>query len=155
MSKRPSLSRMRRGGFLLLETMIGVAIFAIGVIVLAQSMNHCLDAEFASKQDQLARAALENRMAEIEGGAIVVGDSEEEVELEGRFTGITLKQWREPLELHNEDDEQLTDFFQIHLEASWKAPHGQESRSIRFYAYTPPGSLAAATLSHLRQLTTP
>ncbi len=139
MSKRPTLtlSQWRSGGFLLLETMIGVAIFAIGVIVLAQSMNHCLDAEFASKQGQLARAALENRMAEIEGGAIIVGDNEEEIALEGRFTGITLKQWREPLELHNEDDERLTDFFQIHLEAIWTAPHGEESRSIQFYAYTP------------------
>lgn len=130
-------TRRRPGGFLLLETMIGVAIFALGVIVLARSMNHCLDADFARRHDQLALAALETRMAEIEGGATVVGDTEEKVALEGRFTGITLRQWREPLELHDEEGERLTDFYQIHLQAIWTAPHGEESRSIQFYAYSP------------------
>ncbi|HWL53523.1 MAG TPA: hypothetical protein VNQ90_13890 [Chthoniobacteraceae bacterium] len=135
--EKRSSARWRAGGFLLLETMIGVAIFAIGVIVLARSMNHCLDADLARRHDQLALAALETRMAEIEGGAVVVGDTAEEVALEGRFNGITLKQWREPLELHDEEGELLADFYQIHLEAIWTAPYGEERRSIRFYAYSP------------------
>ena len=127
----------KRSGFLLLETMIGVAVFALGALVLAKCLNHCIDAEIVKMQDQRARLVLENRMAEIEGGAIRFENNEvREEKLEGRFTGITLRQSREPLELVNENDEKLSGLYAVTLQAVWAAPQGDQTKELRFYVYS-------------------
>lgn len=123
----------RRSGFLLLETMCGVAIFSIGVLVLGWSMQNCFNAEIARNWDQLARMALENRMSEVEGGVVQVGDEAVEEALAGRFQGITIKQSRLPLELKNEKDEQLSNLYVVYLEAIWTLPDGRQSKSLSFY----------------------
>ncbi len=128
--------RSRRGGFLLLETMVGVAVFALGVLVLARCLNHCIDAEIIKTQDQRARLVLENRMAEIEGGAITVEDAAKEDKLEGRFAGIILRQSREKLDLENENNEMLTGLYVVTLQAIWTAPQGEQSKELRFYVYS-------------------
>lgn len=129
-----TLDRLRRKqAFLLLETMFGVAIFAIGVLVLAKCMDHCFDAEVVRGQDQLARTALENQMAAIEGGAVEVTDTPSEEALQGRFTGITLKTSRTPLEWKNEKDEELSNLYEVYIEAVWRAPQGEYSKSLSFY----------------------
>jgi hypothetical protein len=121
-----------RGAFLLLETMVGVAVFAIGVLALAKCVYNCLNAEVARKQDQLARMALENRMAEIESGAETVEEPKED-KLKGTFEGITLLSSRKPFPYKNEKDQDLPGLFIVDLEAKWKAPDGAQSKSISFY----------------------
>jgi len=132
------MNRLRTGGgFLLLETMIGVAVFALGALVLARCLNHCIDAEIIKLQDQRARLVLENRMAEIEGGAVKFQDKNAvEEKLEGRFAGITLRQSREALKLANENDEELTGLYAVTLQAVWTAPQGEQSKELRFYVYS-------------------
>lgn len=128
-------TRWRRG-FLLLETMIGVAIFAIGVLALARCVARCLDTESAKVWDDRARIALENRMAEIEAGAVTfeVGNSEK---LTGIFEGITLNQTRVRLRLKNEEGKEIPGLYQIGLEAQWKEPSGTQSKALTFYVYQP------------------
>ena len=126
----PSLQK--RGGFMLLETMIGVAVFAIGVLAVARCVDNCLNAEIARKQDQLARVALENRMAEIEAGAESV-DKPSDTQLKDQFAGITLSQSRKPFPFKNEKDKELPGLFVVDLEAKWKAPDGDQSKAITFY----------------------
>ena len=62
----------KKRGVMLLEAMLAVAIFAIGVITLGRCVSNCIAAERLVQEDALARRALENRWAEIESGAVLV-----------------------------------------------------------------------------------
>jgi len=126
----------RQSAFLLLETMIGVAIFAMGVLALAQCVARCLDCESAKIWDERARVALENRMAEIEAGSVVF-DKNKADKLSGIFEGLTLNQTRTPLPLKDETGKELPGLFQIGLEAVWKEPSGTQSKALKFYVYQP------------------
>ncbi len=121
------------GGFLLLETMIGVAVFAVGVLTLARCVQFCLDAEALKQEEQLARLALENRMAEVAGGAVSVEEEPQSEKLEGRFQGITLVQWRTELKLVNENEEALDGLYAVTLRVLWKAPQGERTKELLFY----------------------
>ncbi len=123
----------RSSGFLLLETMVGVAVFAIGVLVLGWCMENCLNAEIVRNWDQLARVALENRMSEVEAGVVQVTDEPFEEALTGRFQGITIRHSRVPLQIENEKREQLSNLFEVYLEATWNTPVGPQSKTISFY----------------------
>jgi hypothetical protein len=120
------------GGFVLLEIMLAVAIFAIGVISLGWSVENCLKAEVAKNEDQRVARALMNRMTEIERGSILVGDSQT-VDLEGIFTGISLKQTRTELKLKNENNLVLSGLYQVDLEANWKSGGEPQSKTLSFY----------------------
>ena len=122
----------RIAGFLLLETMIGVMVFAIGVLALAHCVEQCLNVESAKVWDERARVALENRMAEIEAGAIFIETGKQE-QLKGMFEGITLEQTRTPLRLKDENKKELAGLFQIQLEADWQESGGKQSKVLTFY----------------------
>jgi len=130
MNKRPFLRRT--AGFLLLETMIGVMVFALGVLALARCVEQCIHVETAKVWDERARVALENRMAEIEAGAVFFKTAKEE-KLKGMFEGITLVQTRSPLKLQDENKQELVGLFQIRLEAAWQEPAGKQSKELTFY----------------------
>ena len=131
--------RRRRAGFLLLETMIGVMVFAIGVLTLARCVDACLNAESAKVWDERARVALENRMAEIEAGAIDfdAGNSASSSgeKLKGMFEGIKLQTVRTPLHLQDDNKKELTGLFQIQLEAIWDQGSTSQSKTLTFYVY--------------------
>jgi hypothetical protein len=120
------------GGFVLLEIMLAVAIFAIGVIGLGWSVNNCLTAEVAKKDDQRAVQALRNRETEIQRGSVLPSE-EQTTELEGVFAGITIKQTRTPLNLKNENDAILSGLNQIDLEATWESGGEPQSKKLSFY----------------------
>jgi hypothetical protein len=127
-----SAGMTRTGGFVLLEIMLAVAIFAIGVIALGWSVNNCLTAETVKNDDQRATQALRNRETEIERGSVIVSDSQT-TELEGVFTGITVKQTRTPLKLKNENNLDLAGLYQIDLEATWESGDEPQKKTLSFY----------------------
>ena len=129
--------KRRRSGFLLLETMIGVALFAFGIIALARCVNQCLVAEAIKNQDQVAKLALENRMAEIEAGAVLIEGEQPAEKMKGMFSAITLKQSRRPAMLKNEHNEELNGVYLVTLEALWHTPDGDQAKELTFYAYHP------------------
>src|ERR1043166_4261698 len=118
--------------FVLLEVMLGVLIFSIGVLAVGQCVSNCIAAESARNDDQRARLALENRMAEIEAGAVDTTKAQTE-KLEGMFAGLTLKQSRKPLAEKNEKKEDLTGLYQIDLEVSWTSGGEPQSKALSFY----------------------
>ncbi len=115
---------------------MGVAVFALGVLTLGESVNNCLTSEIANAEDQRARLALQNRVAEIESGAARITDGTSE-ELKGMFSGITIKQKRVPLGAKNENDQDLAGLIRIDLEAVWQAGTQAQSKAIFFYVYNP------------------
>lgn len=119
-------------GFVLLEAMLAVVIFALAVLSLGRCVTNCLAAERFKVEDALARRALENRVAEIEAGAVQpAGDSQET--LPAPFVGLTLKQSCSPLHKKNENGVELSGLISVQLEVSWRSSSGTESRNLVFY----------------------
>lgn len=123
---------MRRNGFVLLEVILGVAIFAIGVIALGACIHNGVNAEVVRAEDARARLALANRMAEIETGAIKVQAPRTE-ELKGMFTGMTLKQWFKPWSYTDGQKRVLEGIDEIFLEVSWRSAGELQTKAVSFY----------------------
>ena len=121
-------------GFVLLEAMIAVAMFSIGVLALGRCVQNCIKAEMIKVEDERARRFLSNRMAEIEQGSVVMRDKETE-ELKGEFEGMSLRTTRVPLKKKNEDNKELFGLFAITLELVWKTNGEPRSRELNFYVY--------------------
>ena len=125
----------RRQGFILFEVMIAVAMFTIGVLVLGECVQNCLQAEIDKQNEVRIRRILENRMAEIQAGAVPLADEATE-ELKGMFAGMTLTTTREPLELKNEKEEELENLYLVNTKVTWKTTSGEsDSRAIEFYVF--------------------
>lgn len=133
---KPCASR-RIAGYLLMETMIGVLVFAIGMLGLARCVEQCINMTSAKVWDERARVALENRMAEIEAGAVFFETGKEE-KLTGMFEGITLGQTRTPLRLMDQNKKELAGLYQIQLEAVWQESANKQSKVLTFYVFQPP-----------------
>lgn len=126
---------LRPQGFILMEVMLAVAVFAIGVIVLGECVQRCIAAEVEKQEGVRVQRLLENRMAEIQAGAIPLADSSTE-ELKGMFAGMTLVTTREPLKRKNEKDQELLNLFLVKTQVSWmSASREKESRALEFYVY--------------------
>ena len=124
--------RRRRAAFLLLEIILAVAIFTLGVLSLGRCLNNCLVAQRIREQEERARAALANRMAEIQASP-ALPDEFRKTELKGMYTGVTLIERRKTLEVKNEYDLNLSDLHEITLTAEWATPDGRHlSRSLAF-----------------------
>lgn len=134
---RSSVSGRWHGGhsaFVLFEAMLAVAIFSLGVLALAHCMQNCLQAEMMKEEDVRLRRLLENRMIEIEAGAVPLSDVSTDT-LKGAFEGISLKTTRTPLKLRNEKDQEITGLFSIKLEATWTTGGQKLERSLDFYLF--------------------
>src|SRR3954447_18023700 len=56
----------RRTAFALYEVLLGLLIFAIGIIALGRAVNNCMNASVLSADDARVREILANRMVEVE-----------------------------------------------------------------------------------------
>ena len=121
------------GGFLLLEIVLATIIFVVGVVALGRAMGNCLTAQEFRVQEETARTALENRMAEIQASPVLPDENRETV-LKGMFTGITLIEHRHTLEVKNEDNVALPDLHEMTMTAEWAGPHGR--KQVRTVAFT-------------------
>src|SRR5438045_6123927 len=61
-----SLILHRFKGFALYEVLLGVAIFAVGVLALGRAVENCLNASMLNAEEERVRQILSNRMAEIQ-----------------------------------------------------------------------------------------
>ena len=122
-----------RDAFMLLEAVLAVAIFAIGVLALGKCVTNCLDAERIKSEGVLARRALENRLVELESGAQPLRESEEV--LPAPFVGITLKQRCVPLRKQNEKNVEMTGLYAVTLDATWRSGRTAQSRQLAFYVH--------------------
>ncbi|EDY17408.1 hypothetical protein CfE428DRAFT_5094 [Chthoniobacter flavus Ellin428] len=118
-------------GFMLLETLLAVAIFAIGVLALGQGVSKGLRVERIMNEEARARRVLQNRFAEIEAGAIPSKDSHEK--LGGVATGLTLTQKRTQLHKTDEHGQELANLFSVTLTVDWMSDGDKETRSLTFY----------------------
>jgi hypothetical protein len=129
---KPKSPRRSRASFLLLEAMLSVMVFALGVLALGRAVSQGLVAEIARNEDQRARLALENRMSEIEHGPLELR-AEQTGELDGIFEGMKLAQTFEPAGLMDEEKKEITGIDKVTLTVSWESEGEPQSKQIWFY----------------------
>ena len=124
--------RRRRDGFLLLEIILATLIFTVSVLALGRCLNTCLTVQGIRAQEERARMAVENRMAEIQASP-TLPDENKRTQLKGSFAGITLVEHRRTLDLKNENNLGLNDLHEITVTAEWTGPGGhRQERQVVF-----------------------
>jgi len=112
--------------------MLGVIIFAAGVLALGKCVNNCITAESVREETEAARLALENRMAEVEAGEVAT-DKDLSDPLGDGFPGMTMKQTRQPVPAKNEKGNVIHGLYQVDLEVDWTSENEPQARKLSFY----------------------
>lgn len=124
--------RILPSGFVLIEVMLGVMIFSMGVLALGSCVSNCIGAESVRQETERARLALENRMAEVEAGQVST-TKELTDDLGDSFPGMTMKQSRRPVTAENEKGDKIEGLYEVDLEVDWTSENQPQSRAISFY----------------------
>ena len=123
-------------GFALYEVLLGVAIFAIGVIALGRAVENCLNASSISAEESAVRQILADRMAEIQA-APVLPDAEKEFKVNSSYGMVKLIQKSAPAGLTEPDNTLLSGINLVTLTAQWQHAALPRSKQIQFYVYRP------------------
>jgi Tfp pilus assembly protein PilV len=128
-------SRIRRSGeirgFMLLEAMLAVAIFAIAVLALGRCLSKGLTVERLAAEDSRATRILENRATEIEAGEIPASGAK--VPIAGVNGGMVLTQTVTPVRKKDEKGQEMANLFLVKLEAAWTSDGERQARTLDFY----------------------
>jgi len=127
-------SAKKSAGFLLLESMLAVAIFGFGVIGLSRCVENCLRAERIRREEGLAQRVLANYFAQIETEALPLSDQMSE-QLKGAWTGMTMNITRQQMKLQNEKDQELFGLYEVTLDVSWVSGREVIHRDLSFILY--------------------
>ena len=125
----------QRRAYLLLECMLAVGIFAMGILALGRCVENCLKAERFRREEALAQRALANFWVQIENGAIPLTERPVEEPLKGAWEGMKMTVLREPLAVKNEKDQELFGLYQVTLRLSWMSDHEPMTRDLQFLLY--------------------
>jgi type II secretion system protein I len=132
MKKRFGFPGRNSRGFMLLEVMLAIFIFSMGVITLGAALSQCLNAQRLRNESERARLALQNRMAEIQANPAMPDDSARRP-MKGAFAGITMFEKRKVIEFKNEEGVIMSGLNQITLTAEWPSDGDIVSRTVTFY----------------------
>jgi Tfp pilus assembly protein PilV len=129
-----SNSPVRSQGYALLEAMLAVAIFALGMLGLGRCISQGLAVESLEVEDTRINRLLQNRAAELEAGAVPPTESQEKIA--GLSGGVVLSQTRQDVHKRDERGQELTNLSQVTLEAVWISHGERQSRSLTLYVPT-------------------
>jgi Tfp pilus assembly protein PilV len=122
--------------FALYEVLLGIAIFAIGVVALGRATQNCLSASAINAEEDVIRQILSNQMAEIQA-ARGVPDSEKEIKIDATYGAVKVVEKSAPAELTEPDNTLLNGIYLVALTAQWQQGGIQRSKQIKFYVYRP------------------
>ena len=134
--KRLRVTLQRFNGFALYEVLLGITIFAIGVIALGHAVENCLNASTINAEEGVVRQILSNRMAEIQAARGVPDDSKE-FKVDSNYGAIKLVQKTAAANLTEPDNTLLDGIYVITLTAQWQRSGISQSKQIQFYVYRP------------------
>jgi len=135
MAARPIRTRARsKYAFALYEVLLGVAIFALGVIALGRAVENCLNASTISAEENVVRQILSDRMAQVQA-ATAVPETEKEFKIKTRYGRVILTQKAAPAALTEPDNTLITGINLVTLTARWQHAGVPQSKQIQFYVY--------------------
>ena len=123
-----------RSAFALYEVLLGVTIFAVGVLALGRSVQNCINASGLSSQEDRVRQILANRMAEIQATP-GFPDNRKETKIATGYGEVRLIQTSGPAGLKGEKNTELNGINLVTLKAEWTRSGTAQSRKIDFYVY--------------------
>ena len=118
----------------LYEVLIGVAIFALGVIAMGRAVQNCLNASTISAEEDVVRQLLSDRMAQVQA-ASAVPDAEKEFKLRTSYGRVILTQKTAPAALTEPDNTVINGINLVTLTARWEHAGVPQSKQIQFYVY--------------------
>jgi len=139
---RPSRIRGQRSAvsgqiaFALYEVLMGLAIFALGVLALGRAVENCLNASTLNAEENRVRQILSNRMAEVQATP-GFPDSTKEFNIDTGYGIVKLIQKSAPAELEEDNGTQLAGVNRVVLTVKWKRGGAEQSQQIEFYVYRP------------------
>ncbi len=133
--KSPQI-RNSASAFALYEVLIGVAIFAVGVLALGRAVENCLNASTLNAEEERVRQILSNRMAEVQA-APGFPDSTKEFKIDTGYGIVKLIQKNAPAGLTEPGNVQLSGINLVTLTAQWMRGGITQSKQISFYVYRP------------------
>lgn len=135
MPARPVRRRSRsKYAFALYEVLLGVAIFALGVIALGRAVENCINASSISAEENVVRQILSDRMAEVQA-ASVVPEAEKEFKIGTNYGKVILTQKTAPAPLTEPDNTVINGINLVTLTARWQHAGIPQSKQIQFYVY--------------------
>ena len=120
--------------FALYEVLLGVAIFALGVIALGRAVENCINASTISAEENVVRQILSDRMAQVQA-ALAVPDAEKEFKIKTSYGRVTLTQKAAAAALTEPDNTSITGINLVTLTAHWEHAGVPQSKQIQFYVY--------------------
>jgi Tfp pilus assembly protein PilV len=123
-----------RAAFALYEVLLGVAIFAIGVVALGRSVENCLSASTISAEESAVRQILSDRMAVVQASP-GVPDEEKVFNINSNYGKVKLTQKSAQANLTEEDNTILSGIYLIMLTAQWQHAGVPQSKRIQFYVF--------------------
>ena len=126
--------RSNRKAFALYEVLIGLAIFALGVIALGRSVQNCLNASGLNAEEDRIRQILADRMAELQATP-GLPDPRKENKIATGYGDILLVQRSAPQPLKGDNNTEIGGIYLVTLGAEWKRGGVPQSRKIQFYVY--------------------
>jgi hypothetical protein len=120
--------------FALYEVLLGVAVFALGVIALGRAVENCINASTISAEDNVVRQVLSDRMAQVQA-ASAVPDAEKEFKIDTNYGRMILQQKTTAAALTEPDNTLITGINIVTLTARWAHAGVSQSRQIQFYVY--------------------
>jgi hypothetical protein len=133
-----SLNQIRnpRSAFALYEVLLGITIFALGVIALGHAVENCLNASTINAEEGVVRQILSNYMAEIQT-AKAIPDEAKEFNVTTNYGPIKVVQKTAATQLTEPDNTLLSGIYLVSLTAQWQRGSVPQSKQIKFYVYRP------------------
>ena len=122
--------------FALYEVLMGVAIFALGVLALGRAVQNCMNASALNAEENRVHLILSNRMAEVQ---TTPGHPEEKKEfnVDTGYGSVKLIQTSVDAGLKDDNGAQLSGLHRVTLIARWTRAGTNQSEQIEFYVYRP------------------
>lgn len=130
----PRAKPRARWAFALYEVLIGVTVFALGVVALGRAAQNCLNASTLSAEEDRVRQILSNRMAEIQA-TLAPPDAVKEMQVDTGYGMVKIVQKSVPAGLVEPDNSQLNGISFVTLTAEWQRNGAAQSRQVEFYVY--------------------
>src|SRR5713101_4999505 len=122
--------------FALYEVLMGLAIFALGVLALGRAVQNCMNASTLNAEENRVRQILSNRMAEVQATP-GFPDPAKEFKVDTGYGVVKLIQKSAPAGLAEADGGQLGGINLVILTAQWAGGGVSQSKQIEFYVYRP------------------
>jgi hypothetical protein len=133
-AKRIGRRARSKYAFALYEVLLGVAIFALGVIALGRAVENCINASTIGAEENVVRQILSDRMAQVQA-ASGVPDAEKEFKLKTGYGKVVLTQKTAPAVLTEPDNTVISGINLVTLTAHWEHAGVPQSKQIQFYVY--------------------